>query len=186
MKQEKKELEIEKLYQKIEPTELNFNIFKTVSNEWNIVTAGSQNDYNSMIAGWGAYGIQFDKPVGLLFLAANRYTLEQIRECGTYTISYLDTTYQEQKMILGSNSGRNSDKMKEINLSPIITLNSNIAYKEAHTIIEFKVEGISESSPNDFSTQEHKDFMEEIRTKGDGVNYHQVITAIITDVWIKK
>lgn len=183
---ELKELSFDQLYKKTDATELDINLFHAISKEWNLVTAGNENDYNSMIAGWGAYGIQFDKPIGILFLAANRYTLERIRQYGTYTVSYLDTTYQEQKLILGTKSGRDTDKMKGLNLSPVSTPNGNIAYKEAHTIVEFKVESIYESYPSDLKTKEYQDFMEEVKSKGNGTNYHQVVTALITDVWIRK
>ena len=181
-----KDKNFDELFVKIDPKDMNVNFFEMLDRDWSVVTAGGESDYNSMVASWGAFGIFFGKPAAWLILNANRYTLEKIKTYEKFTLSYLDTIYKEQKLLFGSKSGRDSDKMKESTLTPVITPSGNTAYKEAYMIIESDLGGITEFSPGDFKHEDHKKFIVEGKEKGNGKEYHKLLTGFISDVWIRK
>lgn len=181
-----KTLGFEELYKSVEPKALDVNIFTLLNEDWNVVTAGTESDYNSMIASWGGYGYLFEKPTAWLFLNASRYTLEKIKEKGTYTLSYLDSRYKEQKMLLGAKSGRDTDKMKESTLTPVQTPSGNITYKEAYMVVELQLEGLSELKPSDFKTEANQKFIIDGKEKGNGKEYHRLVSGTITHIWVRK
>ena len=62
---------------------------------------------------------------------------------------------------LGSKSGRDSEKMKEVELTSIQTPSGDMSFKEARLIIECKLTAITTPNPNDFYSQESKDYINE-------------------------
>lgn len=79
----------------------------------------------------------------------------------TYTLSYFSNKYKEQILFLGSKSGRDSGKMKEVELTSVQTPFGNISFKEARLIVECKLTSINTTNPNDFYVQEDKDYIKE-------------------------
>lgn len=175
----------EELYKSIDPNDLKYNVYQLLNQDWSVITAGGDNDYNSMIASWGGFGVIFNKNVAWQFLNSSRYTLAKMREYKTYTLSFIDTTYNKQKLILGTKSGKDTDKMKEIQLTAVKTPAGNYAYKEAYLIIELTLEGIQELDPNCFNDEKDKQFLREAKEK-NGTGYHQFITGVVTNIWVRK
>jgi len=67
-----------------------------------------------MTASGGGLGMLFKKPTTWYILQATCYTLELIEKEQTYTMSYFPNEYKEQILFSGSKSGRDSEKMKEV------------------------------------------------------------------------
>jgi flavin reductase (DIM6/NTAB) family NADH-FMN oxidoreductase RutF len=174
----------EELFQPIETTELTDNVFKLVGKDFTVITAGDSVSFNSMTASWGGQGILFEKPVTWCFLRASRYTLELMRKETVYTMSYFDDKYKEQVLFFGSKTGRNTDKMKEITLTHVLTPSGNSSYKEAHLIFECKLTEITTVSPDDFYAQADKDFV--IEGYKDAKAYHKLVFGEITKIWERK
>ncbi len=84
-------------------------------------------------------GLLFKKPTTWCILRADRYTLEMIQKEQTYTMSYFPNEYKEQMLFLGSKSGRDSKKMKEVELTSVQTPSGDMSFKEARLIIECKL-----------------------------------------------
>ena len=91
-----------------------------------------------MTASGGGLGLLFMKPTTWCILRADRFTLEMIQKEQTYTMSYFPDEYREQILFLGSKSGRDSEKMKEVELISIQTPSGDISFKEARLINESK------------------------------------------------
>lgn len=172
------------LFQAVSPTEIKDNVFKLVGQDYTVITAGKEESFNSMTASYGGWGQLFEKPVTWCFLRANRYTLEVMKKEQTYTMSYFDDQYKDQVIFLGSKSGRDTDKMKEITLTKVSTPSGDITYKEARLIIECKLIEITTVDSKDFYLEENKKFVEDAfkETK----DYHKIVFGEITNVWIKK
>ena len=179
-----KDKSFDELFIKVEAVELNDNVFKLVGSDFMLITAGDENHYNSMTAGWGGWGILFNKPSTWCFLRANRYTLELMKQHKTYTLAYFPDEYKEQVLYFGSISGRNTDKMKNASLSQVVTPNGNMAYKEAKLILECSLFEVSTVNPNDFYTEEGKKFAEEGFV--DAKDYHKIVFGQITGIWVKR
>ena len=174
----------DELFRKITPEEIPGNVFTLVNKDFTVITAGTPADCNSMIASWGGWGTLFNKPVTWCFLRANRFTLEYIQKELTYTMSYFDEDDKEDIMIFGTQSGRNSDKMKEHKLTMVQTPDGNITYKEAKLIIECKLTEVTTVSPDDFLTDEGKEFITSAYAEVKA--YHKLVFGDITNVWERK
>jgi flavin reductase (DIM6/NTAB) family NADH-FMN oxidoreductase RutF len=102
----------------------------------------------------------------------------------TYTMSYFPNEYKEQMLFLGSKSGRDSEKMKEVELTSVQTPSGDMSFKEARLIIECKLTQITTPNPNDFYTQEAKDYINEAYKEES--DYRKYVFGEITHVWVKK
>ncbi len=181
------DLELEKerfaqKYQSVQPKDFDENIFSLVGDDWTVITAGE--DPNSMVASWGGLGIMFNKPVTWCFLRANRYTLEKIRETGTYTFCYFPAQYKGEILKFGSASGRNTDKMDQTKLTPMEIPHGVPAYEEAKVIIECKLIAAPTVSKDEFYTEEGKDFLQ--GGYDEAKDWHKLVYGEITNIYIKK
>jgi flavin reductase (DIM6/NTAB) family NADH-FMN oxidoreductase RutF len=181
-----KEINFDQLFKQIYPQELcdNFNLFTLVGKDFFVITAGKKEQSNSMVGSGGGMGMLFRKPTTWCLLRADRYTLELIEKEQTYTLSYFPDEYREQMLFLGSKSGRDSEKMKEVALTSVQTPSGDRSFKEAKLIIECKLTQITTPNPNDFYAQEAKDYINEAYK--DANDYRKYVFGEITCVWVKK
>jgi flavin reductase (DIM6/NTAB) family NADH-FMN oxidoreductase RutF len=179
-----KEMNFDQLFKQISPEEIFDNVFTLVGKVFPVITAGKEDHYNSMTASGGGMGMLFKKPTTWCILQANRYTLEMILKEQTYTLSYFPNEYMEQILFLGSKSGRDSEKMKEVELTGVQTPSGDMSFKEARLIIECKLTEITTAKPNDFYTQEAKDYINEAYKEAN--DYRKYVFGEITHVWVKK
>ena len=180
------EMNYDQLFKQISPEEIfvDCNIFTLVGKDYYAITAGKEEHYNSMIGSGGGFGMLFKKPTTWCLLRSDRYTLEMIKKEQTYTLSYFPNEYKEQMLFLGSKSGRDSDKMKEVELTKVQTPSGNMAFKEAKLIIECTLTAITTPNPNDFYSQESKDYIDEAYK--DAKEYRKLVFGEITHSWISK
>jgi flavin reductase (DIM6/NTAB) family NADH-FMN oxidoreductase RutF len=159
--------------------------FKLIGEDFAVLTAGDSSQYNSMVAGWGGWGVIFSKPSTFLMLRSNRYTLELMRKKQTYTMAFFDEEYKPDIMEFGKSSGRDSDaKMKDTKLTAVQTPAGNMTFKESKLIIECKLVQVTTVSPDDFYTEESKKFITDAYAEVKG--YHKVVFGEITDVWVRE
>ncbi len=179
-------MDFDQLFKQISPEEICdiFNVFTLVGKEFYAITSGKKNNSNSMIGSGGGLGLLFKKPTTWCLLRQDRYTLEMIQKEQTYTLSYFPNEYKEQMLFLGSKSGRNSEKMKEVELTSIQTPSGDMSFKEARLIIECKLTAITTPNPSDFYSQESRDYIDEAYK--DANEYRKLVFGEITYVWIKK
>ena len=181
-----KEMNFNQLFKQISPEEIcnSYNVFRLVGIDFYAVTAGKPDHYNSMVGSGGGFGILMRKPTIWGGFRTDRYTLELIQKEQTYTLSYFPEEYKNQLLFLGSKSGRDSDKMKEVELTPVQTPSGNISYKEAKLIIECRLTQITTPNPTDFYSQDAKDFINE--AYNDESDYRKYVFGEIIHVWVKK
>ena len=154
-------MKFDQLFKQISPEEICDNVFTLVGKDFFVITAGKEDHYNSMTASGGGLGLLFMKPTTWCILRADRYTLELIQKEQTYTMSYFPNDYKGQLLLLGSKSGRDSEKMKEVKLTSVQTPSGDTSFKEARLIIECKLTELTTPNPHDFYTQEAKDSINE-------------------------
>ncbi|MCD8186503.1 MAG: hypothetical protein LUD68_08705 [Rikenellaceae bacterium] len=170
------------LFEQIEPKDIPEDVFTLVNKDFTVLTAGTPELYNSMIASWGGWGTLFDKPATWCFLRSNRYTLELIRKDKGYTMSYFDDEYKEDIMPFGMQSG--GDKMKNTRLTAVQTPAGNMTFKEAKLIIECRLFEITTVSPDDFETDDARKFVVDAYAETNG--YHKLVFGEIIKVWVRK
>lgn len=98
--------------------ELNVNVFELFSKDWALLTAGSIGDYNAMTIGWGQLGTLWNKSVVTVFVKPVRYTHDFMEANEYFTVGFYPQEYRRDLMILGSQSGRDGDKVALTHLTP--------------------------------------------------------------------
>ena len=180
-------MNFDQLFKQLSPEEMSDSVFtlvgKLVGKDM-VITAGKEDHYNSMTGSVTGLGILFKKPTTWCFIRADRYTLELILKEQTYTLSYFPDEYKEQILFLGSKSGRDSEKMKEVELTDVQTPSGDMSFKEARLILECKLTQITTVNPNDFYTQEAKDFVNAAYKEAN--HYRKMVFGEITHAWVKK
>ena len=179
-----KEMNFDQLFKQISPEEICDNVFTLVGKDCFVITAGKVDHYNSMMGSGGGLGVLFKKPTTWCGLRADRYTLEIIQKVHTYTLSYFPDENKKQILFLGSKSGRDSEKMKEVELTSVQTPSGDMSFKEARLIIECKLTALTTANPNDFYSQEDKDAINEAYKEAH--HYRKYVFGEITHVWVKK
>ena len=178
-------MDFNQLFKQISPEEICDNVFTLVGKILPVVTVGNKDSYNSMTASGGGMVLLFKKPATMLLFPSKRYTLELIEKKQKYTMSYFSDEYKKQVLFLGSKSGRDSEKMKEVELTSIVLPSGNVSFKEARLIIECNLIQITTPVfPDDFYSQEAIDYLNEAYT--DLGEHRKYVFGEITHVWIKK
>ncbi len=179
-----KEMSFGRLFKQISPEELSDNVFTLVGKDFFVITAGKEDHYNSMVGSGGGLGTLFKKPTTWCILLATRYTLELIQKEQTYTLSFFPDEHRKHMLFLGSRSGRDSEKMKEVELTGVQTPSGDMSFKEARLIIECKLTCLTTPDPNDFSTREARDYINEAYKEAKA--HRTFMFGEITHVWVKK
>lgn len=184
MKQPSASANFDQLFKQISPEEICDNVFTLVGKDFFVITTGKENHYNSMIGSGGGLGMLFKKPTTWCVLRSDRYTLEMIQKEQTYTLSYFPNEYREQMLFLGSKSGRDSEKMKEVELTSIQTPSGDISFREARLIFECRLTQITTPDLDDFYAQEAKDYINEAYKEAS--DYRKYLFGEITHIWVRK
>ncbi len=141
---------MENSYTHINVKDLTENVFKLVDDDWMLITAGKDNDFNTMTASWGGFGILWHKPVSFIFIRPQRYTYEFAEKYNFYTLSFFEEKYRGALQLCGSSSGRDVNKAEQTGLTPSQTEHKNIFFREARLIMECRKLFRSDFSPEHF------------------------------------
>lgn len=125
-----------KIFTEIHPKEISDNIFSMLDDDWMLITAGNKDSFNTMTASWGTTGILWNKPVAICFVRPQRYTFNFIEKSDYYTLCFFT---EKERTILdycGSTSGRDTDKIKDTGLIPLVAQNGAIYFEQARLVLE--------------------------------------------------
>ena len=87
--------------------------------DWALVTAGTdEGGWNTMTIGWGTAGILWSLPTVTVFVHPRRYTHQFLLDNDYFTVQLFDGGYKHDLGILGSKSGRDTDKVALTSLTP--------------------------------------------------------------------
>ena len=117
----------------------NFNlaVLNTFEKDWALVTAGEKGNFNTMTIGWGGLGTIWGRPVATVYVRPTRYTYEFMERNEYFSISFYDEKYKKDLGVLGSRSGRDSDKVALTNLTPEF-LKHTVSFKQANLTLVCK------------------------------------------------
>ncbi|GBR77393.1 NADH-FMN oxidoreductase RutF [Candidatus Termititenax dinenymphae] len=125
-------------WRKIEPSAIGDNIFQAVGEEWMLITAGTEEDHNTMTASWGGMGVLWNKPVVFIFVRPSRHTYSFIENNENFTLTFFEEEHKEILEFCGTNSGREVNKTEKCELTPLSTLNGSVYFAEGRLAIECK------------------------------------------------
>ena len=101
------------MFHEIDPKELTENVFSLLDDRWTLITAGTPNHCNTMTASWGGLGVLWAQNVATIYVRPQRYTFEFLEKYPEFTLSFFTEEYRPQLTLCGTESGRETDKVKE-------------------------------------------------------------------------
>jgi flavin reductase (DIM6/NTAB) family NADH-FMN oxidoreductase RutF len=113
--------------------------FQNIGNKWALLTAGDAKHFNAMTISWGSLGFIWQRPVVTVLVRPPRYTHEFMDEFESFSVSFYDKKYRKALNILGTKSGRDTDKIALSELTPTF-VDGVPTFKEAYlTVIARKI-----------------------------------------------
>jgi flavin reductase (DIM6/NTAB) family NADH-FMN oxidoreductase RutF len=83
-----------------------------------LLTTKADGQVNTMTIGWGTMGIEWGKPIFVAYVRGSRYTHQMIEKSGEFTVNVPVGEYDSKILgLCGTKSGRDMDKIKELNLT---------------------------------------------------------------------
>ncbi|WMJ22501.1 flavin reductase [Paludicola sp. MB14-C6] len=157
--------------------ELNNNPFHLIGDEWMLVTSGNEQSYNTMTASWGGLGVLWGKNVATIYIRPQRYTYEFIEKNEYFTLAFFDESYKKALGFCGKYSGRDYDKAKECNLTPM-PIEQTIAFEEAKLVLVCKKLYHQDIDPENF-------YDASIENNYANKDYHRMYIGEIVKVLVK-
>jgi flavin reductase (DIM6/NTAB) family NADH-FMN oxidoreductase RutF len=113
--------------------------FQNIGNEWALLSVGDEKHFNAMTISWGSLGFIWQRPVITVLVRPQRYTHEFMDEFENFSVSFFDRNYRHALNILGTQSGRDTDKTALSGLTPAI-VDGVPTFKGAYlTVIAHKI-----------------------------------------------
>lgn len=165
---------------KIEVSNCKENFFDTIGKEWMLITAGNEQEFNTMTASWGGIGFLWNKPVVFVFIRPQRYTFEFTEKNDYFTLSFLGEENRAIHKICGSLSGRTINKVKETGLLPETTELGNILFKQSRFSLECKKLYTTNLTEEQFVNNEL------ISKWYPGKDFHKMYVAEIVNMWVEN
>ena len=117
--------------------EFTTDILSVFDKKWALLTAGTEDSFNTMTISWGGLGTLWGKPVATVYVRTSRYTHDFLDSNDYFTVSFYPEECKKTLGVLGSKSGREMDKMKESGLTPT-TAGDSMSFKEAEVTLVCK------------------------------------------------
>ncbi len=120
---------------------------------WLLLTAGEYRagGFNAMTVSWGALGVIWHRPFAMVVVRPQRYTREFMDRCETFSLCAFGPEQRAALQMLGTLSGRDSDKLARSGLTPVAL--STIAcpgFAEARLILECRKMYFDDLEPGHF------------------------------------
>ena len=106
------------------------NALQVFDKDWALLTAGTEQHYNTMTISWGGLGTLWGKPVATVYVKPIRYTHDFMEQSDCFTVSFYPAQYRRALGLLGSLSGRDGDKIAQAGLTPRF-LDGAVTFREA-------------------------------------------------------
>ena len=166
------------MWKEVKPEELKQNMFKTISKDWMLVTAGDRTAANAMTASWGGMGIMWNKNVAFLFIRPQRYTKTFLDAKDTFSLSFYDEARRDALSYMGRVSGRDEDKIAGSGLT-LTFLDGVPAFEEANMVMVCRKYFAQPMDPGCILDEEVK------KTWYPQEDYHTMYIAEIEKVYVK-
>lgn len=114
--------------------ELNAEVFSQFGRKWALVCAGTMERHNAMTIGWGGLGTLWERPVATVYVKPVRHTYAFLEESGYFTVSFYGEEYRHALEVMGTTSGRDTDKDAAAGLTPI-AVGEGVTYAQAEVTL---------------------------------------------------
>jgi flavin reductase (DIM6/NTAB) family NADH-FMN oxidoreductase RutF len=171
---------VNETHTKIDLVTVQNNFFKTINDDWMLITAGTIENFNTMTASWGTLGILWNKPVAICFIRPHRYTFQFAENNPYFSLSFFDEEHRQILDFCGSHSGRDIDKIAATGLKPLKLNADCVSFEQATLIFE------CHKLYADFIKQENFVVADLIRKIYPGKDFHRFFIGEITNCYIHK
>ncbi len=106
-----------------------------------LVTTKADDKVNTMTIGWGSIGYEWSEPMFTAYIRESRYTAELLNKNAEFSVNIPDE-HTDKKILgyAGSHSGRDEDKIKNLNLTLVEGEKISVpAIKELPITIECRI-----------------------------------------------
>lgn len=172
-------MDTKNLFKEIEPENIKDNVFKLIGSDWMLITAGTLKSYNMMTASWGGFGVLWSKKICFCVIRPHRYTYSFMEKSENFTLSFFEEKYKKILEFCGSNSGRDVNKTKKTELTPISGSSNTVYFTEARLVIECKKIYFQDIDPKHFIASE-------IQQNYPDRDYHRMYIGEIIKCFIKQ
>jgi flavin reductase (DIM6/NTAB) family NADH-FMN oxidoreductase RutF len=138
------------MFEKIDPRDLDGNVFRRIGEQWMLLTAGDKTACNTMTASWGGLGVLWGEPVATIYVRPQRYTKEFIDREKTFSLSFYGEEYRKALALCGAKSGREIDKVKECNFTVEYGLGDTPYFAQAELVLICEKQYVDELDPKNF------------------------------------
>lgn len=103
-------------FKKVTIQDFQMQPFQEIGKDWLLISAIKDGVVNTMTASWGGVGVLWSKNVATMYIRPQRYTKEFVDNADYFTLTFFDS-YKPELSILGKKSGRDGDKISEVNFT---------------------------------------------------------------------
>ena len=123
---------------------------------------------NPMTIGWGMFGWIWSRPIFTVLVRPSRYTYDCVEAAGDFTVNVQPPGREDIANLCGTASGRDHDKMAELDLTPLPSRHiSSAGIAECPIVFECKIVHRNDILPPELAA----DITEHYYPDGD---YHRV------------
>jgi flavin reductase (DIM6/NTAB) family NADH-FMN oxidoreductase RutF len=137
----------------IDPFELEVKVNELWMNKWLLLTSGNyeQNDFNTMTVAWGSLGIMWNRPFAQAVVRPTRFTYEFIEKYDSFTLCSFPDKFRDALKLLGTKSGRDTDKITKSGLTPVKSVSiDSPSFEEADLVLECRKIYFDDFKPANF------------------------------------
>lgn len=117
--------------------DFNVNAFDKFDKQWALVTAKTDDGFNTMTVSWGGLGTLWSKPVATVYIKPVRYTYKFMEASEYFTVSFFPPKYKDALLLLGTKSGRDGDKVALAKLTPK-EIGHGVTFEQASAVLVCK------------------------------------------------
>ncbi|WP_342758754.1 flavin reductase family protein [Kineothrix sedimenti] len=154
-----------------------------------LLTTKTDDKVNSMTISWGTLGIEWGRPIFIVFVREGRFTNSQLEKNAEFTISVPYGDYDKKILgFCGTKSGRDVDKIKELGLTLETSDKTSVpGIKELPLTLECKVLYTNKQEGNRLPDEINTAFYpQDVDSSFHGANkdYHVAYFAEIVSAYI--
>lgn len=124
-------------FRKLDLDHFSLNPFSSIGKEWMLLSAGSEENWNTMTVSWGSLGVLWGKNAATCYVRPQRYTHEFMEKEDSFTLSLLKDGHRDALALCGKMSGREGDKAAAAGLTPVF-IEGHPTFEEAKLVIVCK------------------------------------------------
>jgi len=113
------------------------NVFKLFGSDWMLLTAGTMENYNTMTASGGGFGMLFKKrKICFCAIKPQHYTYHFMEKAEYFTMCFFEEKYRSVLEFCGTTSGRDVDKAAATGITPVAGHWDTVYFAEARLVLE--------------------------------------------------